>query len=97
MSCDNHMDRGLLPDPSTPADADRKVEWAVLGYLLDADPDRFTIPEVSRAMNTGMTGFGSEDAVERAIRQLVGASLLHCCGGFILPTRAALYFWRLED
>ena len=97
MATPDPTDRGLLPDPSTPADADRKVEWTVLGYLLDADPDRFTIPEVSRAMNTGMTGFSSEDAVERAIRQLVGAGLLHCCGGFILPTRAALYFWRLED
>jgi len=97
MSCDNHMDRGLLPDPSTPADADRKVEWAVLGYLLDADPDRFTIPEVSRAMNAGETDFGSEDAVERAIRQLVGAGLLHCCGGFILPSRAALYYSRLAE
>jgi len=96
MSCDNHMDRGF-PDPSTPADADRKVEWAVLGYLLDADPDRLTIPEVSCAMNAGETDFGSEDAVERAIRQLVGAGLLHCCGGFILPTRAALYYWRLAE
>ncbi len=48
-------------------------------------------------MNAGETGFDSEDAVERAIRQLVGAGLLHCCGGFILPTRAALYFSRLAD
>lgn len=97
MSCENHMDRGL-PDPSRPNnDDDRKVEWVVLGYLLDADPDRFTIPEVSLVMNAGEADFGSEDAVERAIRQLVGAGLLHCCGGFILPTRAALYFWRLEE
>ena len=48
-------------------------------------------------MNAGETNFGSEDAVERAIRQLVGAGLLHCCGGFILPTRAALYYWRLAE
>jgi hypothetical protein len=97
MSCDNHMDRGLLPDPSTPADTDRKTEWAALGFLLDAHPDQFTVPEVSRAMNAGETDFGSEDAVERAIRQLVGAGLLHCCGGFILPTRAALYYSRLAE
>ena len=96
MADENPTDRGF-PDPSTPTDADRKVEWAVLGYLLDADPDRFTIPEVSRVMNAGETCFDSEDAVERAIRQLVGAELLHCCGGYVLPTRAALYFWRLED
>ena len=96
MSCDNPTDRGF-PDPSTRADTDRKVEWAVLGFLLDAHPDRFTIPEVSRAMNAGETDFGGEDAVERAIRQLVGAGLLHCSCGFVLPTEAALYFWRLEE
>ena len=96
MADENPTDRGFS-DPSTPAPEDRKVEWAVLGYLLDAHPDRFTIPEVSRVMNAGETGFDSEDAVERAIRQLVGAGLLHCCGGYVLPTRAALYFWRLEE
>ena len=83
--------------PPTPSEVDRRIESAVLSYLLDADPDRFTIPEVSRAMNAGKTGFGSEDAVERAIVQLVGAGLLRCCGGFVLPTRAALYYWRLEE
>ena len=96
MADENPMGR-TFPDPSTPDDADRKVEWAVLGYLLDAHPDRLTIPKVSRVMNAGETGFDSEDAVERAIRQLVGAGLLHCCGGYVLPTRAALYFWRLEE
>jgi len=96
MSCDNPTDRGF-PDPSTPGDTDRKVEWTILGYLLDSDPDRFTIPQVSRTMNAGETGFDSEDAVERAIRQLVGAGLLHCSDGFVLPTEAALYFWQLEE
>ena len=96
MADENPTDRGFS-DPSTPAPEDRKVEWAVLGYLLDAHPDRFTIPEVSRTMNVGETGFDSEDAVERAIVRLVGAGLLHCCGGYVLPTRAALYFWRLEE
>lgn len=96
MSYDNPTDRGL-PDPSTPADADRKAEWAVLAYLLDAHPKQFTIPAVSRTMNEGKTAFDSEDAVERAIRQLVGAGLLYCCGRYVLPTRMALYFWALEE
>ena len=44
-------------------------------------------------------GGGSEsgDAVERAIRELVGAGLLRCDGGYVVPTRAALYFHRLES
>ena len=84
-------------DPSIPANEDRKAEWAVLSYLLDAHPDRFTIPQISLVMNAGEGGFASEDAVERAIRQLVGAGLLHCSGGHLLPTQAALYFWALEE
>ena len=96
MADENPTDRGV-PDPSTPADANRKAEWAVLAYLLDAHPKQFTIPAVSRTMNEGKTAFDSEDAVERAIRQLVGVGLLHCSGGHVLPTQAALYFWALEE
>lgn len=82
--------------PSIPSSDDRKVEWAVLAFLLDEHPGhQLTIPEVSRAMNAGPADFGSADAVERAIRELVGAGLLHCQCGFVLPTRAALYYRRL--
>lgn len=84
--------------PSFPASEDRKVERAVLLLLLDDHPGhQLTIPEVSRAINAGKTDFRSEDAVERAIRELDGAGLLHCRGGFAAPTRAALYFARLWD
>ena len=79
-----------------PADEDRKVQSAVLEFLVGENPDRFTISELSRAMNIGSADFGVEDAVERAVRELVGAGLLHCRGGFVLPTRAALYFERLQ-
>ena len=78
-----------------PVDEDRKVQAAVLAFLIDEDPTRFTIPELSRALNAGPAEFEAEDAVERAVRELVGAGLLHCCGGFVLPTRAALRCWRL--
>jgi hypothetical protein len=82
--------------PSTPAEQDAQAEQAVLSFLLDEHPDhQLTIPEVSLALNAGASDFGSEDAVERAIRELVGAGLLHCQRGFVLPTRAALYVARL--
>lgn len=42
---------------------------------------QLTIPEVSRALNAKSGDFDSVDAVERAIRELVGAGLLHCQGG----------------
>lgn len=84
-------------DLVVPADEDREVEWAVLGFLLDEYPDRLTIPELSLAMNSAEPNFEREDAVERAVRELVGAGLLHCCCGFVLPTRAALYYRRLGE
>jgi DNA-binding XRE family transcriptional regulator len=62
---------------SIPESEDRKVQWAVLSFLLDEYTDhQLTIPEVSRAMNAGPADFAREDAVERAIRELVGAGLL---------------------
>ena len=84
-------------DLAYPAAEDRKVQAAVLGFLFDADPDRLTIPELSREMNAGPADFETEDAVERAVRELVGAGLLHCKAGLILPTRAALHYHRLDE
>lgn len=82
---------------STPDIQDAKTERAALAFLIDKYPDRLTIPQVSRTMNA-RPGGGSEsgDAVERAIRELVGAGLLRCEGGYVMPTRAALYFHRLK-
>jgi hypothetical protein len=83
-------------DPAAPKEP--KVERAALAFLIDRHPERLTIPQVSRAMNA-RPGEGSEpgDAVERAIRELVGAGLLRCESGYVVPTRAALYFHRLES
>jgi hypothetical protein len=83
-------------DPLSPQPEDAKVEQAVLAFLLDEHPNRLSVLEASLALNADPGDFDGEDAVERAIRELVGAGLLHCQGGFLAPTRAALYFWRLE-
>jgi hypothetical protein len=37
-----------------------------------------------------------EDAAARAVRELVGAGLMHHEGRFLSPSRAALYFAALE-
>lgn len=68
----------------------------VLSFLLDEHPAQLTIPEVARALYAHPGDFEQEDAVERAIRDLVSGGLLHCQGAFVLPTRAALYFSNLE-
>jgi hypothetical protein len=75
---------------------DKKCGRAVLAYLLYKHPERLTIPGLSRVLNEG-GGFDEADAVERAVRELVGVGLLECDGGCIVPTRAALYFEALES
>ncbi len=82
-------------NPLTPAEKDAEAEFVVLSFLLDEHPAQLTIPEVSRALNAVPDSFRASDAVERAIRELDGAGLLHCKGGFAIPTRAALYAARL--
>lgn len=84
-------------DPATPAAEDRKTESAVLAFLLAEYPNQLTIPEVSWALNPRSEEFAEGDAVERAVRQLDGAGLLRCREGFVVPMRAALYYWRLEQ
>jgi hypothetical protein len=81
-------------DPSEPrAIADQR---RVLAFLLEEHPTELTIAEVAQALYAQPGGFESDDAVERAIRDLVGTGLLHCRGRFVLPTRAALHFADLE-
>jgi hypothetical protein len=86
-----------LLDSASPAEADRKTEAAVLAFLLDEHPNRLTVPEISWAMNPRGPEFAEGDAVERAVRELVGAGLLQHEGGYVQPTRAALYCHRLEE
>jgi hypothetical protein len=84
-------------DASSPAREDATVESAVLGFILEAHPDHLTPPELSLAIHPRAAGeFSTEDAVTRAIDGLVGAGLLHIAGGLAVPSRAALYFNRLD-
>jgi hypothetical protein len=82
--------------PTGPDAQDAKAERTVLAFLLDEYPNQLTLAEVSWALDHGSTKFETEDAVERAVRELVGAGLLRCSKGYVLATRAALYFARLE-
>lgn len=73
---------------------DEKAQRAVLGLVLFEHPHHPTICDLSRELNAA-EDFASSDAVERAIRDLVGVGLLRCDGGRVLPTAAALHFDRL--
>ena len=83
-------------EPSSAADEDAIIEMAVLAIPLDEHPAQLTLPELSLALNAERDDFEAVDAVERAVRELVGAGLLHSKGGFVVPTRALLNFTRLE-
>lgn len=68
---------------------DESIQRAVLSLVLAAYPKRLTIPDLAREIDRG-------DAIERAVRDLVGAGLLECQGISLKPTPAALRFNGLE-
>jgi hypothetical protein len=76
---------------------DEAMESAVLRELLDLHPTRLTLEEVAREVAGNGGSFAERDAVERAVRELSGAGLLHRGEEFVAPTRAALRFSELLD
>ena len=77
---------------------DEEVEVAVLQQLLDLHPTRLTLAELTREFGVrGSSDFAAHDAVERAVRDLAAAGLLHKGEEFVAPTRAALRFNELLD
>lgn len=77
------MHHKAIPQP------DRGVQRTVLSLALDAHPKSLTIPDLADEIGRG-------DAVDRAVRDLVGIGLLECSGIATRPSAAALHFDRLE-
>lgn len=84
-------------DSWTPATEDAVTESAVLQRVLDLHPVLLTLAELIRELGGESPGFARRDAIERAVRDLAGAGLLHSQGAFVTPTRAALRFSELLD
>lgn len=75
---------------------DARVESALLQRVLDLHPTRVTAAELVRDLAGEDADFGAHDAIERAIRELIGAGLLHRAeDGLVTPTRAAMHFGEL--
>jgi hypothetical protein len=74
---------------------DRAIESVVLQHVLALHPTAITAEELVRELACGDDSFGERDAVERAVRDLAGAGLLHGGEKLVLPTRAALRFDEL--
>lgn len=90
MAMDAHED-----NPTNQSE-DARVESALLQRVLDLHPTQVTAAELVRDLAGEEADFGARDAVERAIRELTGAGLLHRTeDGLVMPTRAAVHFGGL--
>jgi hypothetical protein len=82
-------------DKRCTAGADARVEATVLRLALELHPAQASIDELVLELADDPDDFAQRDAVERAVRDLAGAGLLHRNGEFAFPTRAALRFDEL--
>jgi hypothetical protein len=73
-----------------------QVQQAALAILLDAHPAQLSVDELARELTDRPDEFGPRDAIENAVRDLVGAGLVHRHGTFVFATRAAVRFDELQ-
>ena len=74
---------------------DAEVEAIVLRQLLHLHPTQVTVEELFVDIAVDPQAFAERDAIERAVRELARAGLLHRSGEFAIPSRAALRFDQL--
>jgi hypothetical protein len=84
-------------DESVPPTAaeDTRDQGIVLIHVLAVHPTHLIVPELVREITAGAADFAEDDRVERAVRDLTGLGLLHCPGGVVVPSRAAIRFNEL--
>ena len=74
---------------------DAAVEATVLRQLLLHHPAHLTVEELIVDVAADPEAFAERDAIERAVRDLARAGLVHRNGEFAIPSRAALRFDEL--
>ena len=84
-----------IDDKRGPDGDDAEVEAAVLRQLLLLHPAQLTLGELIADIAADPEEFAERDAVERAVRDLARAGLVHRSGEFAIPSRAALRFDEL--
>ncbi|HYQ77858.1 MAG TPA: hypothetical protein VEP91_01965 [Solirubrobacterales bacterium] len=82
---------------TTTADQDDRDQAAVLQEVLFIYPEVLTLDELARQMVFASDVFNQADRIERAVRDLTRAGLLHQVGPLVLPTRTAVVFARLVE
>jgi len=78
------------------AERDAATESAVLQLVLALHPTPVTCAELARELGADRDAV-AHDALERAVRDLGGAGLLHRRADIVLPTRAAVRFDELME
>ena len=76
---------------------DIRDQAVVLTFILTLHPRHLTIPQLARSLNEDRRRFERPDAVERAVRELVGVGLIQIDGGLVKPTAAAVRFLALIE
>lgn len=76
---------------------DIRDQAVVLTFVLALNPDHLTIPQVADSLNGEESPFERPDAVERAVRDLVGVGLIQIDGGVVNPTVTAVRFLALIE
>ena len=79
-----------------PSHEEDLAQQAVLAIMLDAHPAQRSIDEIVRELTDRPDEFGERDRIENAIRDLVGAGLLHRHGPFVFATHAAVRLNELK-
>jgi len=82
---------------TTTAEHDDRDQAAVLQEVLFIYPEVLTLDELARQMTVASDAFAQRDRIERAVRDLAAAGLLHRVGPLVLPTRTAVVFNRLAE
>ncbi len=83
-----------MDETRSPSAQDATIEAAVLRQLLALHPIQLTVGELAREIGGEAADFAQVDAVERAMRELTAAGLVHSVGDVVIPSRAAL---RLDE
>lgn len=76
---------------------DVRDQAVVLTFVLALNSEHLTIIDLARSLNADPQDFTRPDAVERAVRDLVGVGLLEIDGGLVKATAAARRFIQLIE